>query len=1222
MSGNAVLDIRELLGYLECPTTEVSEEAKALLHSQLNDVRDSWLIAGLLNYFLESNSPHVLDLLLSAPEHHDKHFLTLMCEGLKQPSLRFRYTCLLFQGLRRSPPPSWLRRLPRHAIMRELHYGFDNCSDVTSMVAGVAVVVTLVTVVPHDVARYCLTGMLDMFWQMLHWTPKQAQDSTFTDFLRVTLYTLFTRLYSLFPCNVVNYIRRHTINPENRLFFTSTLQPMVERVRLHPMLFSSTKELEVDNKLNIWRDSSHALMQCSRISLDPVESTCEEPPVLHDPDVCKASFVAGTKCWVHASLDSFFWSPSHTQSPNPVRLDLPSSNIHTPLTTPHTTPIYSKTPLRVNVSLSIPESPPEAAVEATPETTPYTTPLLSDVSRQMRVQSKALPSNVLESSRDMQMLCNSSNVLEKNRSSIMLNKIDALQKERERAAQQGVAKNGLADLDSFNHTNNLGYKQAAEDASSSSKISVSKHDSSNCSVSPCLSSPSTTTKNLRDSCGSFNAFDVTMKKDVTTQSNDVISSRNVAYDRSENRRRKKSVFTTPDVDMLEFTKDNGAVADSPSPGVEMNNKFDSVPRNDEKDSEKHDDNRKVSTESKDSGEEEYLVNDEERGLGPPSVSSITALVKTAKSNRLRFLSQCGPPLDAAQIASIMPHEKRERKISASVRHRSKSCSSLDSSCRDVAYVESPSAMQASMLPRLPSNLAINRYDVGTQTVTSESTDPCEKLIETFISAITLPPASTKNDTDDSFTESQSPHFLLRNYIQRKIIDVSDPLPSLDLSTLRSADDKLRSQIYSMYSLLLLERHKREIHANRNRSLLAKTKRMHVFIEEKNGLSRKLDSYHEDTQNLKSSNLYMSSCYQRMKDSRDKENAEKEALLKDYSEGKKLQLTDTIQTTLSRTVKTSKGQESKDVIVLIHRPSDNQEDHLKDELLSLTSALSRNLRHACDEREALKLEVSALQQNERKQRNNEESMELVLREKELIRQRMSVIMTRLTILEELNLELQEKVHSLENELSDTRSKHKTAEFAWHNHREEALSEKRVLRGLTSAATLRLRQLQQQHSESEGEHERQVTSLKQVNETQRNQILQLESELLALKKERDSLRYNLSQVSVRSDVFKHDLHLLRSHSGYSRSSSATSIGGKQIERAACVDENPACDDAMYPPVNAFFNSDLIAELKPLPSEPLPGSKQKNVMRSCGAAWCVHVVQRDAFMWCSVMRSCGAA
>ncbi|XP_018020686.1 hamartin [Hyalella azteca] len=1190
MSGNAVLAVRELLGYLECPNPDVSEEARDQLHQQLNSINDSWLIAGLLNYFLESNSRHALELIFGAPEHHDKHFLNLVCDGLKKPPQRFRYTCLLFQGLRRNPAPSWLRRLPRHtSIMKELLFGFDNSTDVTSMVASVAVVVTLVTAVPHDMARYCLGNVLEMFWRMLNWTPKPPQDSTFTDFLRLTLYTLFTRLYSLFPCNVVNFIRRQTINADNRAFFMSTLKPMVERVRLHPMLFSFTKEQEVDSKLHIWRDQTDVLMQCSRVTLDPEESTCEEPPVLHDPEVCKASFVEGTKCWVHASLDTFFWSPSHIQSPNPLRVDLPPSNMHTPHSTPLNTPIYTRTPLRLNVSLSIPESPPEAGVEATPETTPYTTPLLSDISRQMRVQSKPGSSNKLESNRDMKML--SSNVsnsgfFEPKKSSVMLSKIDALQKERELAAQQALPKNVLGALDNSNSVESL--KQPLNDASSSSNLT---------------SPPGVDQrKNLASTSGQVQLPDLSNLSIENNQSNASAPAAHVKFEGAQNivqsagekskeedckiaRRRKKSVFKTPDVDMLEFTK-SSSTCDSPSPGAEHYDKFDLQTDGDKRNPslEKSDEEtRKVSTESKDSGEEEYLANDDERGLGPPSGSSISALVKTAKSNRLRFLSQCGPPLDEDQIDSIMPEEKRSKNRSGPfLRLRSKSCTSFDMSSLDDDHVESPSATQASMLPRLPSTVTIDRFDVGTQTVTSASVDPYEKLIETFVSAITLPAASSNNVLEQTLPEFQSPHLMLRNYIQRKIIDTSDPLPNFDFSRLKTPDEKLKSQIYSMYSLLMLERHKREIHAHRNRSLLAKTKRMHVFIEEKKGLCSKMEAYQEDTRNLKSSNLYMSSCYQRMKDSRDRENAEKDALLKDYSEGKKLQLTETILATLSRGVKTSKGQESKDVVVLIHRPVDSQQDALKDELLSVASALMHNLRHVCDERQDLRLKISVLEQNVSRHRNNEDSMELVLKEKELIRQRMSVIMTRLTILEELNLELQERVHSLENELSDTNSKQKLASMSWQSYKEKSLSEKRAMRGLTSAAALHLNQLRKESEEKDKLHEEQIASLKQSNDAQRRQIQNLENELRLSQKESEDLRYSLSQEAARREVFKKELEMLRSRSGYSRSCS----NNKQLP----PEEESTCDNLSQFSPKSFLNSAISSDLKPLPSEPPPSTRNK--------------------------------
>uniref|UniRef100_A0A2P2I5W0 Hamartin-like n=1 Tax=Hirondellea gigas TaxID=1518452 RepID=A0A2P2I5W0_9CRUS len=1133
--------IKELLAYLDCPNVEVHDQSREVLHKQLSSVKESWLISGLLDYFITHNSSQALDLILSAPEHHDKYFLALVSDGLKQPMKRFQYTCLLFYGIRRCPPPTWIRILPRHQAIKDLLNSLNADSEAMTLVAGVMVVIVLVTAVPQEVGRNCLSSVLDMFWRMAHWTPKNPQDASITDYLRITMYSLFTRLYALYPCNVVNYIRTRTIGMYHKPFFLKTLQPMIERVRLHPMLFTYTKELELDIKSSPVRDSTFALMECNRMSLDAIESTCEDPPLVTDPEVCTSVFLgSGTKCWVHSTLESFFWSPSHNQSPVPTRLELPSTSVHTPITTPMTTPIftpnYTRTPLRVSMSSSaIPESPPEAAIEATPETTPYTTPMLSEHNRRLLVESikKSSTTDAVTSVTSGQ----ASGInevtyksLQPKRKSAMMNKLSAVKKDREETLSvqstniSGIQNEKVADDPMV--TPDVDYSNTKNLAVSQKKINEGEFSA--------LRTISDDIPALDDPCLDVakNGFDSSSSSALESGE----SHKPTNLRKSSDGSRQRSVFVEPPLDMLQFaaseatsetTKDSSAERE-PETDLQISTKSE---ENDNAANHEGEE-RKSSCDANFHGIEGDDA--EEQGIGPPPVKSINELVKTAKSIRLRFLSQRGPPLNMAQIESIMPDEKKDNKndVATRSRNRSKSCSSFVPS-------DSPAANSGDKTPAKKStdrmgNTTACKSEAETQTLASSVIDPYEKLVDTFLTTVNVP--KRKNDVNGSDVETLSPHILLQNYIQRKIIDCSEPLTGFDLSRVKNGDDRLKNQLYAMYSLLLLERHKREIHATRNRRLLEKSKQLHVLLEQRKGLTSKASALSDDMYNLKSTNIYLSSCYQRMKDYRDRDNIEKEAILKQYSEGKSLDdLPGTVLTSLSRTVKTSKGEVAKEkIIVIIHQPTQHDEDKFKDQLVKVNEALRGNVGHLTNANFKLHQRVLELEQEASKYKTEQENIEVLQQEKEVMRQHMAVMKIQLTLKDELNLEACERVNELEDTIFDEHSKNRQDMEMWTEHERKFSCDDLALRGLVSASNLRCSQLEQKLREQEAEYEQRLKKVAEDSTKSRKKAEMLQQNSEDVKKQNEELEVYLMKVTAERNLLTKELEVLASRSGFCRSS----------------------------------------------------------------------------------------
>jgi tuberous sclerosis protein 1 len=66
-------------------------------------------------------------------------------------------------------------------------------------------------------------------------------------FPHCALYLLFQRLYGMYPCNFLAYLRHHYSQSARIPTFTQTIKPFIDHVKLHPLLITASKEAEIRN---------------------------------------------------------------------------------------------------------------------------------------------------------------------------------------------------------------------------------------------------------------------------------------------------------------------------------------------------------------------------------------------------------------------------------------------------------------------------------------------------------------------------------------------------------------------------------------------------------------------------------------------------------------------------------------------------------------------------------------------------------------------------------------------------------------------------------------------------------------------------------------------------------------------------------------------------------------------------------------------------------------
>uniref|UniRef100_A0A8C9XLX0 Uncharacterized protein n=1 Tax=Sander lucioperca TaxID=283035 RepID=A0A8C9XLX0_SANLU len=262
------------------------------------------VLSSLVEYYLDSSSSQVVLLLSSIREPHHKPLLEKLNESLNRPGSRLAGLTLLGDLIRKQPP--WVHHISRSALLLSLLRCLKTETDVVVLITGVLVLITLLPMIPQAGKQH-IYDFFDVFGRLASWSYKNPGHVPVVHLvhLHAGVYSLFHRLYGMFPCNFISYLRLHYSMKENLDTFQEVVKPMLEHVRVHPELVTGTQDYELDPSR--WRcyEVHDIVIECSRVSLDPLESSCEED--------------------IYSSLRD----PPPSPSPSPSPLNLTSSTYNT-----------------------------------------------------------------------------------------------------------------------------------------------------------------------------------------------------------------------------------------------------------------------------------------------------------------------------------------------------------------------------------------------------------------------------------------------------------------------------------------------------------------------------------------------------------------------------------------------------------------------------------------------------------------------------------------------------------------------------------------------------------------------------------------------------------------------------------------------------------------------------------------------------------------------------
>uniref|UniRef100_A0A8C0LLY9 TSC complex subunit 1 n=1 Tax=Canis lupus dingo TaxID=286419 RepID=A0A8C0LLY9_CANLU len=207
-------NIGELLSMLDSPVLSVRDDVTAVFKENLSSDRGPMLVNTLVDYYLETNSQPVLHILTTLQEPHDKHLLDKMNDCMGRAASRLPALSLLGHVIRLQPP--WKHKLSQAPLLPSLLKCLKMDTDVIVLTTGVLVLITMLPMIPQSGKQH-LHDFFDIFGRLSSWCLKKPGHVTeiYLVHLHASVYALFHRLYGMYPCNFVSFLRSHYSMKEN-----------------------------------------------------------------------------------------------------------------------------------------------------------------------------------------------------------------------------------------------------------------------------------------------------------------------------------------------------------------------------------------------------------------------------------------------------------------------------------------------------------------------------------------------------------------------------------------------------------------------------------------------------------------------------------------------------------------------------------------------------------------------------------------------------------------------------------------------------------------------------------------------------------------------------------------------------------------------------------------------------------------------------------------------
>ncbi|BFZ05577.1 hypothetical protein BsWGS_08616 [Bradybaena similaris] len=263
-------------------STDTVQDIRQAILDSLSSTKETWLIHLLVDHYFQTQSTNVMEILADLQEMHAKALMDKLQDGVKTPATRLPALQLVLYLVYKELP--WCHKLVEMPLFASILKCLETEIDVPILMTGLMTIVILLPSVPVSIGPH-LQRIFDIFRRLAVFCVKKPANTpeVFVLHVQVALYSLFQRLYGMYPCSFIAFISKFCSSKENILTYEEVLMPMLERVRLHPKLITGQNEAETTASRWKNQETHDIIVNCSKLSLDLIEGSWEESrcPVFH-----------------------------------------------------------------------------------------------------------------------------------------------------------------------------------------------------------------------------------------------------------------------------------------------------------------------------------------------------------------------------------------------------------------------------------------------------------------------------------------------------------------------------------------------------------------------------------------------------------------------------------------------------------------------------------------------------------------------------------------------------------------------------------------------------------------------------------------------------------------------------------------------------------------------------------------------------------------------------
>ncbi|KAJ6221075.1 hypothetical protein RDWZM_006887 [Blomia tropicalis] len=259
--------------------------------------KDSYLDL-LVDYHLQSDSKRVFKILVGLSSPLDEQLFNILINKLSgsNKSLITRHSVLLLISDIVHQTPTWLSQIINLSILNNFFQILRNDEEVVILGTSALILVELIATLP-TIISHCLLDIFNCFSRLSTFLYRKkllddCKDDTLFLHLNSIVYRLFFRLYAMYPCNFINFLKKNygmQSTKENGQVFVHILEPMLSRIRFHPLLITASKDKECDKARWFYKEAHDILDECGQFAIDPIESYPEICSDFGNPELTDSS---------------------------------------------------------------------------------------------------------------------------------------------------------------------------------------------------------------------------------------------------------------------------------------------------------------------------------------------------------------------------------------------------------------------------------------------------------------------------------------------------------------------------------------------------------------------------------------------------------------------------------------------------------------------------------------------------------------------------------------------------------------------------------------------------------------------------------------------------------------------------------------------------------------------------------------------------------------------